>query len=536
MEFQILQLVEPLQGDATGEDPQTLPEYDALMADIAKMDGIEKVALDWSRICTVCSTLLTESTKDLKVANVLAFAWFQEHKFAGLSAGFEFLNALITSEFASNVFPRRKKRQEKARAASFVWLTVKVEKHFTSYPVEDIKQLDNAEAAISQFKLLALSLKDYLKDDAPLFTELKATFNRFSATIQEHKASLVARELQETKKAQVSDFSEPQKTPPVASPKVNPMPVVEMPKVASSADINKTLSAAGNAIKAVSQQLKESHTYSANAFYLSRTAKWMLIQELPANKIIDRQPNDLALKNLQTMESASNYEDLLNLAELEFNNGAIFCLSLHRYVYNALMALGQDLCAEVVLNTTLNFITRFPHIMDSTFKNGEPFVDELTKTWLSSVSASQVESSSDDPDTETNKPWIITKTASNKLIAEGKAQQAILLFQEGIDNARGIRESILWRYEMAGLLSKIGHDEMGVMNLRHILDVISNTSISQWQPELSVNVLKLMLECHMRIQQKSKYEPNKLEEVNKLKLELVKLSPSKALAFSEPKT
>jgi hypothetical protein len=43
-----------------------------------------------------------------------------------------------------------------------------------------------------------------------------------------------------------------------------------------------------------------------------------------------------------------------------------------------------------------------------------------------------------------------------------------------------------------------------------------------------------MLDCHKRIQQKIKYEPTKLEEVKKLKQELIVLSPSEALAYVEP--
>lgn len=538
MEFQIPILIAPLDGERAGADPQTLEEHDALVAEIAKMDGIEKVSIDWHRIAEICTTLLSESTKDLKTANYLVYAWFQNYQFLGLKSGFELLNGLVTGELSEELYPKRKKRQEKARAAPFLWLAAKLEKYFSINEIDDIKQLDNAEEAIKLFKNLDISLRDYLADEAPMFSELKSTFNRFTATIEESKA----KQKQEAKAEQKALDSTivPAQQPAAAEKSKEPitLPKIEASSVASSADINKALSSAGNVLKTIAIQLRESQNYSPNAFYLNRTAKWMMIQELPANGILVRQPNEQTLKNLQALEASKNNIELLTAAEREFTNGAIFYLALHRYVYNALMALGQELCANVVLTTTANFIARFPEITNSTFKDGEPFVDQLTKTWLESKTAksSGAHMSDSKHESDIDMPWHDVAEEATALVAEGKLSEAIQLFQDGMNSANGTRASVYWGYEMAAMLAKIGHDEIVLMKLDHIHELVHGTQVSEWQPELSIKVLKLMLSCHKRIQQKKKYEQPMLDKVNTLKHELVKLAPSEVLAFTEAKT
>jgi len=530
LEFQIATLISPITGSVTGEKPQSFGDYDTVVAEIASLDGISKVELNWDRIAAVCGDLLTHHTKDLKVASFLAFAWFKKHDFEGLAAGFQLLDSFVNCEYAADVYPRRKKKQEKARAAAFLWLATKVDKHFQVHQINSVEQLDNAEEAIQSFAKLNESLKLYLNDEAPAFSELRSTFKRFQASIYEDKD-------EKAKEKNIEEsVAEREQQPKSSVMEAKPAPVTELPTASSPSDINKVLIKASAAIKSVAVQIRSSDLYSANAFYLNRVAKWMLIQELPPSGILERQPNELSIKKMQLLEASNDYAELLNLAELEFNNGALFCLSLHRYVHLALVALDRQSCADVVFHTTLNFVTRFPNIIDVTFKNGEPFVNELTKAWLNaSLEDKSIKSVSDEANgSPEHTPWLSVKVKAEKLFTSGKSQEALSLFQEGILSANSFREKVLWRYEMAVLLSKIGHDEMVVMQLQHTQSMLNENTISVWQPELSINVLKLMLACHKRLQLKIKYEPNRLEEVNKLKRELALLSPSEALAFVEP--
>lgn len=532
MEIQIAPLIAPIGDSCVGEEPQNFSEYDVVVGKIETLDGIERVALNWEKIANSCTNLLIESTKDLKLANFLAFAWFNTSSFSGVAAGFELLDGLVNSEYASDIYPRRKKRQEKARAASFLWLSSKLEKYFQQQQITDIKQLENAEVAIQAFHKLNASLKEYLGEDAPLFNDLMTTFKRFQATIEENKESEKA--VEETSEEQLAVNLETEAKTLTTSTPAKAAPATP-PKASSPSDIAKVLMAAGASINSVAHQLKEQNVYSANAFFLNRIAKWILIQDLPPSGILDRQPNDQTLKTLQTMEASANHTEQLNLAEKEFTNGAIFCLSLHRFVHNALVGLEQSDSASIVLSTTQNFVSRFPTILDTEFKNGEPFVDELTKSWLDShaESGSQSNSANLGVNEEENTQWLEAKEKANKLVGAGKTKDALSIFQNGIEGAKGLRESILWRYEMAEMLSKTGNDNMVVMQLRHVREELNNQKISSWQPELSINILKLMLACHKRIQQKMKYAPEMLEEINQLKQELVMLSPSEALAFVE---
>lgn len=510
MEFQLEKLLAPLDGTPTGEEPTTLNLYDQLGSEISKLEAIERVAIDWVDIDAKSQQLLSQHTKDLKVANILAYAWFQLDRFTGLESGFQLLKQLVESDYASDLYPRRKRKQEKARAAPFIWLESKLEKSFTVNPIEDISELQGVEGAISAFFALTSALNNYLGDDSPPFSELKTTFKQFSAAIDE-----ASKQAQQNKPA--TESPPPSQDPPpaeavkTASPQTE-LPKVDAPTVTQFSDIGKTLRSASTAVKAIAQQLRGANPFDENAYYLNRTAKWMMIQELPATGILEKQPNDQSLKLMQQLESQGSFTDLLNLSEQQFDNGAIFCMSLHRYSHNALIGLGQKRCAKIVLDTTLNFITRFPKILETTFKNGEPFVDELTKAWLGNLSGRQTSAqTSETPLTQTeNTPWDNARAEGSRLLAEGKIPEAIELYRSGLEDARNTKESIHWRYELASLLTKVGYDDIVIMTLNDIKQELDRIPVSQWQPDLKISIVKQLLECHKRMSMKTKYGQEKL--------------------------
>ncbi|WP_395344307.1 type VI secretion system protein TssA [Ningiella sp. W23] len=565
MEIELASLVEPLDNNASGEDPQSFIEYDAILAQIETLEAIEKKPIDWNKLAIQCHEFLSTKSKDLRVSNYLTYAVFHETGFSGLADGFSLLSALITSDYAPSLYPNRRKKPEKGRAATFTWLASMLEKHFEIAQISHIDQLESADEAIEAFEKLDEKLKDYLGESAPSFSELKTTLRRFKQTIDEHQEQTQEREDEnesehgdspatenDTHEAQdnqssgqiaskVSNSSNLQQAPSNETPTATKVtsssaaiPTAASAASASPADINKALSSAGNAIKSVAVLLKDTQTYSANAFFLARTAKWMMIQDAPASGVLDRQPNDQVITTIEQHQSSGNYEQLLNICESEFNNGAIFYLALHRHIYNALVALEQQHCADVVLSTTINFVSRFPDIADVTFKNGEPFADALTKEWLQSQMAGSGESENSNAASNLNdgaSPWIETKKQANKLVGSGQLKQAVALFQQGLGTANTLRETILWQYELCALLYKSGKDDLAIMQLEHILTQLNEKSAANWIPELTKDVLKLTIMSHKRLQQKKQYEPQMLEKVNCLQRSLALISPLEAFEF-----
>lgn len=546
MDFNLTTLTAPLEGQAEGKEPSSLELYDAVTGIASQLNAIEREPIDWKTADHQCQCLLSEHTKDLKTASLLVFAWYQQYSFAGLKAGFELLHALVTSDYREDLFPTRKKNKNKLRAAPFIWLENQLDKEFSINPIEDESKLLNADEAIIAFSTLTNALRDYLEEQCPPFSSLKLIFSRFEATIselrssqQEQSVDISAQVAEEKPPAAASDVSKAATPPPQRQPEPARAPqTVNVPSGASEKDIPKVLSSVGNALKGVSQILREKNLYDPNAFYISRTAKWVLIQQLPPNNVLPKQPSDETLANISALETEGRYEDVIALAEREFDNGAIFCIALHRYVHSALVNLNHDNAAQVVLDCTKSFINRFELIYASTFSNGELFVDEITKAWLASTDTSEAadenlqDTQSDEQETGN---WKATARTAQTLISQGKTKEALSLLENESGKASSLYESTMWKYEVSSVLSMSGYDDIALLILSHIKQTVDSAAVSQWQPDLKINVLKSMLMCYTKQSNKGNVNPERLLEISQLKSELVKLSPFDALTFTESK-
>jgi type VI secretion system ImpA/VasJ family protein len=111
---------EPISGDkSAGEDARYDSNFEAIEAEIAKLESLEGGVVDWELVIREATTLLTTRSKHLLVSARLVRAWYQREGIQGLLAGLELLNALC-STFWDGAFPEV--NRPRARSVIFKWL------------------------------------------------------------------------------------------------------------------------------------------------------------------------------------------------------------------------------------------------------------------------------------------------------------------------------------------------------------------------------------------------------------------------------
>jgi type VI secretion system protein ImpA len=125
----IERLLEPIPGEnPVGESLRYEGTYDAIREarredDPTLPQGVWKTELkkaNWKEVETLCTTALSEKSKDLQIAVWLTEAWIHRSRVAGAAAGFELLNGM-SERYWDGVFPPADEGDLDARLAPIEW-------------------------------------------------------------------------------------------------------------------------------------------------------------------------------------------------------------------------------------------------------------------------------------------------------------------------------------------------------------------------------------------------------------------------------
>ncbi|MBN0986911.1 type VI secretion system protein TssA [Amphritea pacifica] len=528
----------------TGQDIQHEDIYSELDDEIKKGEGIDIQPIDWTRVQVLAETILREHSKDLRVASRLSVALYFRNGFAGLVNGLALLASMLEADYWDSIFPTRRKKPNKLRAAAFEWLVKKLERPFSELQI-DPESARDVVLCVEQFKRLELAINQRLADDSPFLFEFKNQLNRFS-----QDAEYILAE-QETK--QLADLNDPIAVEPEADPvAVKPREVKEPPaakpvsqsksppaepiraqsqSVASTADIEKALTTNNRTVDKICQLLREQRITDPYPYHLLRTSTWMILEKLPATGVLPKIPSESRIQELQGLEQAGNWQALIQECEKSYAGGAIFWLGLHRMVYRALQELGAPDAAAAVAHNVSHLLARFPEFSMNKFANGEGFIDPLTQSWIETELHSSANNEVSDTAEGAAPEWIIAYDDAKKDALKGQFDVGLKRLSDGAAQARGERQRCFWQLQQARLCFDAGHLEVAMSQLKMLHQMLQGRGLERWEPELYLNVIKLLLSGHSQIQTKQKYTKEQQDEVDQLRMALCLMDPLSALAL-----
>jgi type VI secretion system protein ImpA len=181
-------LLQPIPGDAPcGVDLVFSPEFDAIREarrhDDPQLDQgdwvIDLKEADWSEVARICTAVLRDRSKDIRIASWLAESWAKTRGFAGLRDGYLLIDGLCRN-YWDGLHPVPEDGDVQQRVGNLAWLLSRSQQLIGEIP---LTQADGARYGAVLWEA-ASQLANAVKrtpDNAHELTRGKLTLDRFDA-------------------------------------------------------------------------------------------------------------------------------------------------------------------------------------------------------------------------------------------------------------------------------------------------------------------------------------------------------------------
>ena len=468
----IQNLIAPVsEASPCGELAKYEPEYEAMDAELQKLNSVDGLPIKWSEISSNAATILSSKSKDIQVASYFAVARLEMSGLSGLIEGLMVIDSLI-EQYWDDLYPAKKRIR--ARLQAMEWLNEQVLKRiddlFNGAAPDDLKSLSGLfESIIKRFTEAT--------DGAhvPEFGEISSKANSLlSQGERKQKEQDSKRKQAEAKKEQ------------------------GIHEIEKDADVTIATKSIQQNYRNIAQYFFEKSLSDIRAYRYNRSAAWASITTLPQVKdgrsvLPPMQP--VQRERLQAMMDKGQYVELVKAVETQIPS-APYYLDLQRFSFDALMALGEThiLAAEEVRKELAGFLGRFPELMDLCFNDGTSIIDDLTRDWI----GSEVIAVSGDTRSEAteSQPWETGLHEAKLLAAKGKFNQGLAIFDAGRTNSTGDRESAHWTCAQASFCLNAGYPQSAVAQLEYVNSRLIDSELEKWDPQLAQQVSRLLLQCY----------------------------------------
>lgn len=483
--FDIAKVIAPLPGEKPcGESAKYEPEYESLEQEVAKQEGVTPQPVDWGAVLRASQTILESKSKDLLVASYFAYALFDRKGYPGLAAGLKVCAAFVKN-FWEDMHPEKKRIR--GRIAALEWLATRLERTM------DQKRPGGGEAAavaecVSAFEELEKTTGELLGRDAPDMSKALRLLRDF--------AQNTAKPVQ-----------------PAAAPTTTASGTVST-QVATEQDVPKVLRQAQSMVRSVATFIRSQKLEDPRAYRLTRIGAWIMIDQLPMAQNGATQlaglPAGVAQKYSGYL-AEQKFAALIPEVEESFSK-APFWLDAHRLTAAALEGLGATHAAarQTVISELSLFVKRLPGLVDLKFMDGSPFANDQTRLWIEQevLPAGATEATTAGPAKTAPggaaAPWLEAQKEARQLAAKGKTAEALALFQNGSAQSKSQRERFCWQLAQARYCFDAGLVQAAMPQLEFLDQQCAHYALEAWEPELSLDVARVLLLCYAQAADKNK--------------------------------
>lgn len=516
---------EPISADnPAGDEMREDPDFDKVDMEIRKIGSLSSDTVDWGEVVKSGTTILTQKSKDLRIASYLCMGLFQEQGYSGLRAGLEIYVNLLEN-FWETLYPVI--RRMRGRIGAVEWLS---SDRITQAVAEKAPTVDEAEAVqacAEHMERLIQLVNEKFEDKAPNLVELRKA-------IQSHAAKMKVEEPQPAAEASEKPASQRPAAP-------SALAAIE---ITSVADARRLISRA-------TAFLRESQPTDPLPYRLSRVIVWHPMPLPNANNGKTGIPGVLPqmVQGFQNLFASAQWDKLLRQSEARLPDSPLW-FDLQRFIDYAMEGLGEDYqeARQVVREELGRLVQRLPGIVELQFQNGIPFANDQTKMWINAeilpavapaeppastaVAANGAESKTKGDTSSDDGSFDKVATEARRLAAGGKLQDAVSLLQQRLSAASMRREQFLWKLNLAKLCMEAGHPRLALPQLESLDDEIRQFSLEQWEPHLSVEVVRTFLQCQQKLMQDAKRPPAEIaEQTSELYARLCRLDMLSALTL-----
>jgi type VI secretion system protein VasJ len=484
-----------------GADCRASPEFEALEAELRKLEVDGPNAVDWRKVEEGAIEITSAKSKDFLVAAWGAYALFRREGLAGLVVGVSILLGIVVTHWEDSFPPARR---ERARVASIEWLVGRLAAPIAQMKFQDadaanvvalfegLRGIDEAMAAKLQKE--QLSVAELLRPLRPAAEEARRSIAEATQRAEaEAKAAAAAAEAPApsaqtepappTTSAQSASVVAATQTDAIVAPSAD----------ASLPELNAAIGALAPALRAYAQSLRGQQPDDPRAYVLARIGSWLRIDELPATQN-GRTLVTPPVESLEAIEAARAQKQwpvaLASAEELIWT--APFCLDAHRHSFETLGEMGAGFApARAGVRGLLRyFAQRHPGLLELTFKDGRPFADAATRELaVGSADTGGGQTSRDE--------MTVAITQARALFGSGKAAEALDALSQTLRRSTSGRQRAMWQLAQARFCFEQGFVAAALPLVEHLDRSVGERDLEHWEPDLAASIAELRLRTLM---------------------------------------
>ena len=370
----VSELLQPING-GVGEDVSYDEKFEEIKNETDKLSALDGDTCDWSSVAVTAEEILTDKSKDFRVAAYYATTKFLDGNLEATYDAFVFMKEM-TETFWEDMYPPL--RRVRARAGMVGWMSDQA-----AATVQDIKLKASDKPMVDAIEAVRVAIdgiwRERFGDNYPSMSKLNEAIRHLGRTCPK-----------EVKK-------EPPKPAAVQQQQQAPSAAAPAPQAAASSGPGFDISTAAAVYKSMTplatMLCKMGNTLRAEkpedpyAYKFMRLGAWLELEGAPPTpndgKSIVPPPPAGMRQRWDGLAASDDWLTLLNEAEAQCGE-YILWLDPHRYVSMAMDRLGAlFLKAKKEMMTQIAImLQRCPTLPKIPFNDGTPFADGQTQMWL----------------------------------------------------------------------------------------------------------------------------------------------------------
>lgn len=497
--------IEPVSAAApAGAAAKTNPQYEAVIAEVAKLESLSGGTVDWAMVLDSGGKVLQSVSKDLRIATYMAYGLYQTQGLDGLATGLVLISEMM-DRYWQGLFPELARLRGRANALG--WLIERAANTLPELQV-DASARERVEALDVAAARLAEVARQKFEANGPAIRPLIESVQRLKASLPAEAPPPPPPPKPEAKPA-----TPPPPPPPVApvapvasvAPVAAAAPAFDTPPVAamSGADgVTDFLRQTGSALVSAAGTLRRAVATDPQSYRMLRLGLYLhLVQPPPSDasgKTSIPAPPPALRTQLEKMAGNGKWAEVLEEAESALMQHR-FWVDLHYLSARALAELGPTYqpARQSLLTELGAWLKRMPAVPKLSFGDGSPVASGETRAWLESElappaaaggasSASSAEGGEGDDEAA-------ALTEARKLLGGGKAPEAIALLQKRVENATSSRKRFRARLALAKLCAASGQGNVA----RALFEALDREAVERgldaWEPTLAAECLEGLL-------------------------------------------
>jgi type VI secretion system protein VasJ len=487
--------IEPVSAAApAGATAKANPQYEAVIAEMTKLESVTGGAVDWSMVLDSSGKVLQSVSKDLRIATYMAYGLYQTQGLEGLATGLVVISEIM-DRYWPNLFPELARLRGRANALG--WL---IERASSTLP--DVQVDGNARERVEALDVAAARLAEVARQK---FEANGPAVRPLLESVQRLKASLPAEAPPPPPPPppQAKPATPPPAVAPVAAAPAPAAAAVAMPAVASLASVEAAtdfLRQTGTSLVSAAGTLRRAAPADPQSYRLLRVGLYLHLVNPPpsdaSGKTSIPAPPAALRTQLERMAANGKWAEVLEEAESALVQHR-FWMDPHFLSARALGELGFQPARQALLTELASWLKRMPTVPRFMFGDGSASASGETRAWLESELAPPAASggapSAGKPDDKGADDEAAALAEARKLLGGGKAPDAIALLQQRVEAATSSRKRFRARLALAKLCVGSGQPNVA----RAIFEALDRESIEHgldvWEPALAAECLEGLL-------------------------------------------